>query len=352
MNKLLALLLFCFISIVLGQGYDTQRIILDSSNGFSVEYFNNYKIVNNLLNNERYKLVCCGLSVDNQTGFNGVFNTPANNIAVDKALEALPFFELLNVTNQVQSAGPIDNVTSPCYANLTDSPKNTTNLITFTTQSTLPQHVGVSADHYSLSPLQVLKILLGQVMMEINGRMKLISVNHQTTVISNLTEFQNVLSSVDFVIDETPQGVFKDFSFAGWLAAANLSPSATFNFINNKNVYRTDGLVNVKGYSDYPIRSPARADLAISDIIHMVYNTYEPSYNMTWLRAFAQSARPVYVSNATYPSCTNPYERLLINPCSIAPFDPKNNNTITGPSDSKNSYVQHGLSTGGKTFCI
>lgn len=79
--------------------------------------------------------------------------------------------------------------------------------------------------------------------------MKLISVNDQTTVISNLTEFQNVLSSVDFVIDETPQGVFKDFSFAGWLAAANLSPSATFNFINNKNVYRTDGLVNVKGYS-------------------------------------------------------------------------------------------------------
>lgn len=104
MNKLLALLLFCFISIVLGQGYDTQRIILDSSNGFSVEYFNNYKIVNNLLNNERYKLVCCGLSVDNQTGFNGVFNTPANNIAVDKALEALPFFEVQEVDDKVKKA--------------------------------------------------------------------------------------------------------------------------------------------------------------------------------------------------------------------------------------------------------
>ncbi|KAG1145100.1 hypothetical protein G6F37_009730 [Rhizopus arrhizus] len=380
MNKLSALLLSCFISIVLGQGYYKPKVILDSSNGFLVEYFDNYKIVNNLLNNERYKLVCCGLSVDNQTGFNGVFNTPVNNIAVDKALEALPFFELLNVTNQVQSTNPIDNVTSPCYANLTDSPKNTTNLITFTTQSTLPQHVGVSADHYSLSPLQRASWLIyiayffdmeneaNQLLHSLEKNyqchqsnlknsgakniawtsMKLISVNNQTTAISNLTEFQNVLSSVDFVIDETPQDVFKDFSFAGWLAAANLSPSATFSFINNKNVYRTDGLVNVKGYSDYPIRSPARADLAISDIIHMVYNTYEPSYNMTWLRAFAQSARAVYVSNATYPSCTNPYERLLINPCSIAPFDPQNNNTITGPSDSKNSYVQHGLSTGGK----
>jgi hypothetical protein len=104
MNKLSALLLSCFISTVLGQGYYKQGIILDSSNGFLVEYFDNYKIVNNLLNNERYKLVCCGLSVDNQTGFNGVFNTPVNNIAVDKALEALPFFEVQEVDDEVKKA--------------------------------------------------------------------------------------------------------------------------------------------------------------------------------------------------------------------------------------------------------
>lgn len=99
---------------------------------------------------------------------------------------------------------------------------------------------------------------------------------------------------------------------------------------------------------DYAIRHYARADLAIFDIIHMVYPTYERSYNLTWLLAFARSGRPVYVSNASYPSCTDPGKRLNSIECVAAPFDPRNNVTSNIPKPSTNPFIHHGLSTGGK----
>ncbi|ORE03464.1 hypothetical protein BCV72DRAFT_251825 [Rhizopus microsporus var. microsporus] len=331
---ILFLLLTGLITIVFGQDNYPKKIQLDSSNGFSVEYFNNYKIVHNLLNNEKYMLVCCGMTLDNNTGYTGVFSTPIQNIAVDSALYTLPFFELLNLTNHVQAIVPANNVTSPCYANLTATPQNSTNLVTFTVKSNSTSSIGVSANNPSLTPLQVPKTLLGQATME-------------TKTFSDLTEFQKALNATDFVIDESSKSAFKDLSFDSWLIAANFSPSSGLSFISGKAVYRTDGLVNTNGYSDYAIRHYARPDLAIFDIIHMVYPTYGRSYNLTWLLAFAQSGRPLYVSNATYPSCTNPGERIYAIKCVTAPFDPRNNATSNVPKPSNNPFIQHGLSTGG-----
>lgn len=198
--------------------------------------------------------------------------------------------------------------------------------------------------------------------------MKLVSASKQTKTFSDLTEFQKALNTTDFVIDESPKSAFKDLSFDSWLTAANFSPSSEFSFISGKAVYRTDGLVNINGYSgkqrkkrekkithdmcltvlDYAIRHYARPDLAIFDIIHMVYPTYGRSYNLTWLLAFAQSGRPLYVSNATYPSCTNPGVRIYTIECVAARFDPRNNATSNVPKPSNNPFIHHGLSTGGK----
>ena len=91
---ILFLLLTGLITIVFGQGNYPNPVNLDSSNGFSVEYFDNYKIVHNLLNNEKYMLVCCGMALDNNTEYTGVFSTPIQNIAIDSALYTLPFFEV------------------------------------------------------------------------------------------------------------------------------------------------------------------------------------------------------------------------------------------------------------------
>lgn len=79
--------------------------------------------------------------------------------------------------------------------------------------------------------------------------MKLISASKQTKTFSDLTEFQRALNTTDFVIDESPKSAFKDLSFDSWLTAANFSPSSEFSFISGKAVYRTDGLVNINGYS-------------------------------------------------------------------------------------------------------
>jgi hypothetical protein len=76
----------------------------------------------------------------------------------------------------------------------------------------------------------------------------------------------------------------------------------------------------------------------------MVYNTYEPDYSMTWLRAFAQLAKSRAVSNSTYPSCTDPLARLNMNQCSLTPFDPNGNSTDTSSEDKQ----EKNLSEGGK----
>ncbi|CEG66001.1 hypothetical protein RMATCC62417_02662 [Rhizopus microsporus] len=399
---ILFLLLTGLITIVFGQGNYPNPIHLDSSNGFSVEYFDNYKIVHNLLNNEKYMLVCCGMALDNNAGYTGVFSTPIQNIAIDSALYTLPFFELLNLTNHVQAIVPVNNVTSPCYANLTATPQNSTNLVTFTAKSNSTSSIGVSANDPSLTPLQQMSWIVyvayffdmedyasqlysslkvnyechksnldlsgakniawtsydgstwtlkydnyTNTLIEDSG-MKLVSASKQTKTFSDLTEFQKALNTTDFVIDESPKSAFKDLSFDSWLTAANFSPSSEFSFISGKAVYRTDGLVNINGYSDYAIRHYARPDLAIFDIIHMVYPTYGRSYNLTWLLAFAQSGRPLYVSNATYPSCTNPGVRIYTIECVAARFDPRNNATSNVPKPSNNPFIHHGLSTGGK----
>lgn len=86
----------------------------------------------------------------------------------------------------------------------------------------------------------------------------------------------------------------------------------------------------------------------ISDIIHMVYSTYEPLYNMTWIRTFAQLNKPAFVSNTSYPSCTDPITRIsMTDVCSIGAFNPNNNSTNT-PNQSTGYGVHKSLSAGGK----
>lgn len=79
----------------------------------------------------------------------------------------------------------------------------------------------------------------------------------------------------------------------------------------------------------------------------MVYSTYEPSYNMTWLRTFARLNDPTFVSNATYPSCSNPVASLDLDVCSIAPFSP-NTPVSTSPTPSTNPSIHKELSVGAK----
>lgn len=79
----------------------------------------------------------------------------------------------------------------------------------------------------------------------------------------------------------------------------------------------------------------------------MVYNTYEPSVNMTWIRAFARMGTPIFVSNNSYPSCTDPVAIIRTDVCSIGAFNPNTNSTST-PNKATNYGVHSSLSAGGK----
>lgn len=140
----------------------------DASNGygFTVEYFDNYKVVENLITNQKYALVCCNQSLANFTssGYHAVVNTPLTNVGIDTELDSLPFFELLNLSTVVKSASPSANITSPCFAGISDGPNSTTTTVIdaiFTAQAnnaaldTKPQYISVSAGSETLSPIQV-----------------------------------------------------------------------------------------------------------------------------------------------------------------------------------------------------
>ncbi|KAI8887517.1 hypothetical protein K501DRAFT_175424, partial [Backusella circina FSU 941] len=312
------------------------KIHIDQYTGFTVEYKNWYKVVTNLINNEKYALVCCNQTLNDTSGYHAVVNTPLSSVSVTE-LSALPFFELLSLSDKVKAAQPSANVTSPCYGNITDGPQPGTSIEVVFSKVTASSSAGSSYIGFSSGDtIEINRYVVG---------MDLTNKNNETTVFSNINDFQSAVSSVDYIIDDTPLADFKgQNSFSAWLSAANYSLASSNNFIAGKNVYRTDGLINSNGYSDWPIRQSARADLVISDVIHMVYNTYEPDYSMTWLRAFAQLANSRMVSNATYPSCTDPLARLNTNQCSLSPFDPNRNSTNTTTESSQ----KESLSQGGK----
>lgn len=146
----------------------TFFLSLDASSGygFTVQYFDNYKVVENLITNQRYALVCCNQSLANfsSTGYHAVVNTPLNSVGVDNELESLSYFELLNLSSVVKSAAPSANITSPCFTGVSDGPNTTTTTVIdaiFTGQAnnagvtTKPQYISISAGSETLSPIQV-----------------------------------------------------------------------------------------------------------------------------------------------------------------------------------------------------
>lgn len=147
-------------------GLFIKQKVIDASSGygFTVQYFDNYKVVENLITNEKYALVCCNQSLANfsSAGYHAVVNTPLTNVGVDTELNSLPFFELLALSTVVKSASPSANVTSPCFAGVSDGPNGTTVIeAIFTAQAinagvdSKPQYISVSAGSETLTPIQV-----------------------------------------------------------------------------------------------------------------------------------------------------------------------------------------------------
>lgn len=84
------------LSSTLAQSCYQNKVASDSTNDYSVEYFDTYKVLTNLITNEKYALVCNrnGTSADLTSGFHAVVDTPLTAVGVDTELDVLPFFEV------------------------------------------------------------------------------------------------------------------------------------------------------------------------------------------------------------------------------------------------------------------
>ncbi|KAI9489599.1 hypothetical protein BDB00DRAFT_770406, partial [Zychaea mexicana] len=323
---------------------------LDEANGFSVEYHNWYKIVTNHRVNEQYALVCCGQPTTNFTQYQAAVNTPVTSVGVTTVRDVLPYMELLGLSDRVQSIEGYQNVTSPCYGDVTDTPGNGTVDIVFTDHSisNMPDthYIGFSPDNEELTPLQEMKPCINMLILCVEPIIcsKLVEPNTaQSTVYTQINEFHTAIRYADFAIDVTPLSNLGNQSYEDWLSLGGFTTDLDIYseaFIDDKNVFRTDGLVNSNGYSDWSQRSPARPDLALRDIIHMMYPTYQANYSSTWLRNFAKQDRPRQIADISYAcDATDIISELQ---CAPEKFG------VNQRQDSGDGGHAHTLSAGGK----
>ncbi|KAI8138337.1 hypothetical protein BJV82DRAFT_631914 [Fennellomyces sp. T-0311] len=292
----------------------TFRLANDQANGFSVEYHNWYKVVTNHQVNQQYALVCCGQPTTGLSGYHAVLNTPVTNVGVTNVRDVLPYMELLGLSDRVKSIEGYQNVTSPCYGGVTDSPGNSTVDVIFSdqTQASIPgsTYIAFSPDNEQLTPLQQATWLVyiglffdkeGEATTAFNNIEssyschkdnladlpdkknvavtryestnrtwtlvntpyykslvqdaggKLVEPNSaQSPTYAHINEFHTAIRYADFAIDITPLADLGNQSYDSWLNLGGFNGNFDVYsepFIVNKNVFRTDGLVNDNGYS-------------------------------------------------------------------------------------------------------
>ncbi|KAL0088703.1 hypothetical protein J3Q64DRAFT_1637659 [Phycomyces blakesleeanus] len=299
---------------------------LETANMFSVEYHNWYKVVTNNVKNEKYALVCCGQSSASLTGFDAVINIPVTSVGVDRENTVLSYMELLNVTGSAVFITANSNVTSPCYSNVPNSlplVDNVDIIIGNKASSSHPnstRYVEFSPNADVLSPLQVTIYFKRLTLLhDAGGSIKYIN-SAQNAVGLNTLEFEHYIHEADYVIDNTPMETLGDSPYDKWVDLGMFKSSAyDETFLQDRTVFRWDGLVNKFGFDDWSERSIARPDLALTDAIHLLYPTYNPTYQFTWLRNFAKADTPRTVSDSDYPSCSD-VRLMLSQTCSSNPM--------------------------------
>ncbi|SAL96115.1 hypothetical protein [Absidia glauca] len=340
---------------------------------FTVEYRNWYKVVTNHAVNQKYALVCCGQRPTGKAAdlehYDAVVDIPVKTVGVDGAFNVLPFIDLLHLQDTVDFINGFENVTSPCYANVTKQ-EGAADIVFVETDgiNARKNSIVFSANDNQMTPLAKADWLL-YLSLFFNKEKEAISIldtikrqynchasNLATTskrptiawtsyqqgewymyrepyfqqllkdagsklaIPSVPLQFHHDIHNADMVIDQTD--LAKDLSDADatyndWLSAGNFEPgTVSFDqpFIHHNALYRVDGLTDEKGFLDWTQRAAARPDLALTDMIHYSYPLYDRSYQYVWLRNFAKMDHVRTLSLASY-SCANPLDS--IKPCSL-----------------------------------
>lgn len=109
-----------------------------------------------------------------------------------------------------------------------------------------------------------------------------------------LAAFQQFLTTVDIVVDETYALDPTTYDLAAFAAMYNITDNATFPFMRNAQVYREDGLIGpAPSYGlDWFEGAIARPDLVLSDFAAAVTPSQYLGRRPTWIRNVARGDKP------------------------------------------------------------
>jgi hypothetical protein len=133
-----------------------------------------------------------------------------------------------------------------------------------------------------------------------------------TSIFSSAAAFADALKDVDVVIDET----FVGDGLASFFKSYNLTATSPHKFIQNKAIFRQDGLVNANDGRDWFASAVAMNDAVLQDVVRAVHPDILPSnapYN--WLRNIAKEEpkRVMTAANCTTPNSNTPLpDRALV----------------------------------------
>ncbi|KAF9351550.1 hypothetical protein BGX34_000479 [Mortierella sp. NVP85] len=133
-----------------------------------------------------------------------------------------------------------------------------------------------------------------------------------TSTFSSAAAFADALKDVDVVIDET----FTGDDLASFLKSYGLTATSPHKFIQNKAIFRQDGLINPNDGRDWFASAVAMNDAVLQDVVRAVHPEILPSnapYN--WLRNIAKDEpkRLLTADNCTTPNSNTPLpDRALV----------------------------------------
>ncbi|KAJ3280478.1 hypothetical protein HDU79_011690 [Rhizoclosmatium sp. JEL0117] len=139
-------------------------------------------------------------------------------------------------------------------------------------------------------------------------------------VASDVSSFQNLARTADFVVDVTNEGT-KSYDLALWSKIYSLNTETPgYYFLNGFNsfIFRFDKLVTTNGFDDFENSAPSQPETLLADIIGMISSkTFDSKWAPTWARNLAYSAGYRTVSS----NCPSSFS-LSYSFCNTSPFNP------------------------------
>ncbi|KAF9323461.1 hypothetical protein BGZ91_003570 [Linnemannia elongata] len=164
-----------------------------------------------------------------------------------------------------------------------------------------------------------------------------------SSTFSTPAAFAAAVQSVDILIDESVSGSTYDAFLQNYQLSTTAAPGSTLKFIQNKAVFREDGLVNPNDGRDWFGGAVAMDDAVLQDLVRVVHPELFKISQYNWIRNIAknESMQLLTSANCTAADATTPVPDRALSCASLQPG---------GGSGSGNSA--NGLASGILTLAL